>query len=76
VSYLYYAKFVQPRDSTYFRHLDHNLRRLTIEDRGGFQIQGSLLLDDKYPGSCTEVVLGMHKPENLKFWYKQVVNRA
>jgi hypothetical protein len=47
-----------------------------MEDRGGFQIQGSLLLDDKYPGSCTEVVPGMYKPENLKFWYKQVVNRA
>jgi hypothetical protein len=47
-----------------------------MEDRGGFQIQGSLSLDDEYPGSCTEVVPGMHKPENLKFWYKQVVNRA
>jgi hypothetical protein len=59
VTYLYYAKFAQLGDNTYFRHLDLNIPTLLSQDRGCNMIQGSVSLDDESEESCTVIMLGM-----------------
>jgi hypothetical protein len=74
VTYPYYAKFAQPGDNTYFRHLDLNIPTLLSQDRGCNMIQGSVSLDDESEESCTVIVPGMQK--KLGEWWERCKSRG
>jgi hypothetical protein len=59
VTYPYYAKFAQPGDNTYFRHLDLNIPTLLSQDKEYNIIQGSVSLNNKSKKSCTVIVPGI-----------------
>ena len=71
ISYPYYCKYTQPSDKTSFRHIDINIPKLLAEQRGKYQIQGSLSLDDESDSDCTIVVKGFHKDEIIRTWYNR-----
>jgi Phytanoyl-CoA dioxygenase (PhyH) len=74
VSYPYYAKYQKEGDSTYFRHIDVNLKDLVEHDRGKYQIQGTVSLDDEFEDDCTEIVPGMH--QKLAEWMPDLQKRG
>ena len=74
VTYPYYAKFAQPGDNTYFRHLDLNIPALLSQDRGCNMIQGSVSLDDESDESCTVIVPGMQS--KLGEWWERCKSRG
>ena len=74
VTYPYYAKFAQPGDNTYFRHLDLNIPTLLSQDRGCNMIQGSVSLDDESEESCTVIVPGMQS--KLREWWERCKSRG
>ena len=57
ISYLYYTKYTQPGDQTYFYHLDVNISKLLDVSRGANLIQGSVHFDDDDNENCTELLL-------------------
>jgi len=71
ISYPYYCKYTKKDDKTSFRHIDLNLPKLLSEQRGKYQIQGSLSLDDESEKDCTIVVKGFHKDEVIRTWYNR-----
>src|SRR5436190_4441971 len=69
ISYPYYCKYTLEHDKTGFRHIDLNIPKLLAEQRGKYQIQGSLSLDNEKETDCTIVVKGFHKDEVIRTWY-------
>ena len=74
VSYPYYAKYQKKGDSTYFRHIDINIGRLSEDKRGWYQIQGTVSLDDEKDDDCTEILPSMH--HNITPWYNHLKAHA
>ena len=52
ISYLYYIKYVKSDNSIFFQHINLNLTDLIINNCGGNQIQGTVLLDDEQKDQC------------------------
>jgi hypothetical protein len=71
ISYPYYCKYTRENDKTGFRHIDLNIPKLLSEQRGKYQIQGNLSLDDESETDCTIVVKGFHKDEVIRTWYNR-----
>ena len=71
ISYPYYCKYAVKDDKTGFRHIDLNIPKLLSEQRGKYQIQGSLSLDDESETHCTIVIKGFHKDEVIRTWYNR-----
>lgn len=76
ISYPYYAKYAQPGDHTYFRHIDINVSQYLVDGRGGSMIQGSVSLDDERPDMCTEILPGFNTPEKIAEWHSRVAARV
>jgi Phytanoyl-CoA dioxygenase (PhyH) len=76
ISYPYYAKYAQPGDSTYFRHIDINVSQYLVDGRGGNMIQGSVSLDDERPDMCTEILPGFNTREKIAEWHSRVATRV
>jgi hypothetical protein len=74
VSYPYYAKYTHPGDSTFFRHIDINIKDLAKTGRGSNMIQGTLSIDDEASDDCTMILPGMHK--NIVEWEKILESRG
>ncbi|OJD21861.1 hypothetical protein ACJ73_06796 [Blastomyces percursus] len=53
--------FARPGDSTSFRHIDVNIKRLAEENHRANMIQGSVTLTDEDDRNCTTIVPGMHR---------------
>ena len=60
ISYSYYAKYAHEGDSTFFRHIDVNVKELATSGRGANMIQGSLSLDDEREDEYTIILPGMY----------------
>lgn len=71
ISYSYYCKYSHENDETGFRHIDLNIPKLLSEQRGKYQIQGSMSLDDEKETDCTIVVKGFHRDEVIRTWYNR-----
>lgn len=76
ISYPYYAKYAQPGDSTFFRHIDINITQYLEDGRGGNMIQGSVSLDNERLDMCTEILIGFNTREKLQAWYDRVKDRV
>jgi hypothetical protein len=76
ISYPYYAKYAQPGDSTFFRHIDVNVSQYLVDGRGGNMIQGSVSLDDERPDMCTEILPGFNTREKIADWHGRVAARV
>ena len=74
ISYPYYAKYATDGDSTYFRHIDMNVKDYLESGRGGNIIQGSVSLDDESVNGCTEIVPGFQR--HIGEWWGRVVARG
>jgi hypothetical protein len=75
ISYPYYAKRTEKGDSTYFRHIDINIRRAIEADRGINQVQGSVSLDPETTKDCTEIIPGLHDKVKVAQWLKRMEQR-
>jgi len=73
VTYSYYAKLTHPGDSTFFRHIDINVKGLVTAGRGANMIQGSVSLDDEIPDDCTIILPGMHR--HIQEWHRVLEER-
>ncbi len=60
VFYLYYAKYAQIDDATYFRHIDMNILKYIESDHEANIIQDSVSLDDENIHECTKLVSDFH----------------
>src|SRR5271170_3350110 len=74
VSYLYYAKYAKPGDSTAFRHIDLNIKQLTQSRRGASMIQGTVSLDNEEKDDCTIILPGMH--HHIDEWARRIEDRG
>ena len=74
IFYSYYAKYVIPGDSTFFRHIDMNISRYIQDGHGSNIIQGSISLDDESNEGYTEILSGFHK--HIKEWWETVEGRG
>jgi hypothetical protein len=61
VSYIYYTKFTEQGDPTYFRHIDNNIAETVSNQKGATMIQGSVSFDDEDEKNCTEMLSGFHR---------------
>jgi hypothetical protein len=61
-----HTKFAHTGDSTFFRHIDINIKDLAKSGRGANMIQGTVSLDDEQIDDCTMILPGMHK--HIKEW--------
>jgi hypothetical protein len=60
ISYPYYAKFTEPGDRTYFKHVDCNLEWAHREGTRVETIQGSVSLNNEDNETCTLVLQGFY----------------
>lgn len=73
ISYPYYAKLAQNRDSTVFKHIDINVPRYLANGRGAELIQGFVSLDHEAQASgCTVLVPGFH--HHFCEWWSTMLN--
>jgi hypothetical protein len=75
ISYPYYAKRTEKGDSTFFRHIDINIRRAVEADRGINQVQGSVSLDPETTKDCTEIIPGLHNKVKVARWLERMEQR-
>jgi len=74
VRFPYYSKYAVPRDSTRFKHIDINIRRLLLTGRGGSTVQTAISMDDEFEDGCTIVVPGFHR--HIGAWWGEVKRRG
>jgi hypothetical protein len=72
ISYPYYTKMAKPGDSTYFRHIDLNIKAAVHSGKMVNMIQGSVSWNMEDEKNCTVLLTGMHKKlEQYQQWREQ-----
>ena len=61
INYSYYAKYVQLENSTFFCHIDMNVKKYLQIEHDDNIIQEFVSLNDEIEKSCTKIVLEFHK---------------
>ena len=73
IAYFYYVKYAKSKNSTYFRHLDMNIRQYLEFDHDANIIQDFVSMNDETKVDCTEILLDFH--QHIKKWWQKMKRR-